>query len=302
MNKKSCYHYTTVNGLRGIIESSKLWATAIEFLNDPSENIYTDKLIEEVCSQNNKLKSIYKLLYSSNYESLLNSGTKRFIISMSKKSDSLPMWNYYSKGNGYCIRFKNIDELLDISDRFISYRNVEIDYNLHKQKTEIANTIENYNTITGDIYNEIADAGLSTIKSRRLNSLSNLEVLVKKLGIANSVEQQTFMNEIFQNRDAYKHPAYREEKEIRVILELINGISYEVDSATEQYPLKYRTTNTGQIVEYIEVPIHKEIIDAVIIHPLISDDVHELGLQKYLKSKGMEKVEIIRSSVPFRNV
>ena len=34
---KILYHYTTMDGLKGIIASKSLWATKIQYLNDASE-------------------------------------------------------------------------------------------------------------------------------------------------------------------------------------------------------------------------------------------------------------------------
>ena len=34
------YHYTNAGGLRGIIESQKIWFTSYPYLNDPSELTY----------------------------------------------------------------------------------------------------------------------------------------------------------------------------------------------------------------------------------------------------------------------
>src|SRR6516164_4036522 len=41
------YHYTTAQGLLGIMESNRLWATNVRFLNDPSEIDYAICIIRE---------------------------------------------------------------------------------------------------------------------------------------------------------------------------------------------------------------------------------------------------------------
>jgi hypothetical protein len=44
---KRLFHYTTWNGLMGILDSHSLWATHYKFLNDSSEIIlFKDKLLE----------------------------------------------------------------------------------------------------------------------------------------------------------------------------------------------------------------------------------------------------------------
>lgn len=46
-SEKILYHYTSLEGLMGIIESKSIWATNVLYLNDASELNYSLKLIEE---------------------------------------------------------------------------------------------------------------------------------------------------------------------------------------------------------------------------------------------------------------
>ena len=55
----SIYHYTSIQGLKGILESKSLWLTHYKFLNDPNEMRYcsndnhsiTLKLIEVLTNE-----------------------------------------------------------------------------------------------------------------------------------------------------------------------------------------------------------------------------------------------------------
>jgi hypothetical protein len=44
---KHVYHYTTIDGLTGILSSGKLWATDLSYVNDATEYVYADILIED---------------------------------------------------------------------------------------------------------------------------------------------------------------------------------------------------------------------------------------------------------------
>lgn len=44
---KHLYHYTTLEGLKGIISSNALWATHYKYLNDSSEVDYARSIISE---------------------------------------------------------------------------------------------------------------------------------------------------------------------------------------------------------------------------------------------------------------
>ncbi len=41
------YHYTTAEGLKGIIESDKIWATNYRYVNDLTEIFYSDEILRE---------------------------------------------------------------------------------------------------------------------------------------------------------------------------------------------------------------------------------------------------------------
>ena len=46
--RRKLFHYTSIDGLYGILTSKELWATDAEFLNDPLETQYARSVIAEV--------------------------------------------------------------------------------------------------------------------------------------------------------------------------------------------------------------------------------------------------------------
>jgi hypothetical protein len=51
------YHYTTENGLDGILKSDSIWATHYRFLNDLSECLEAPELFEARMGQRSSVKS-----------------------------------------------------------------------------------------------------------------------------------------------------------------------------------------------------------------------------------------------------
>ena len=69
------YHYTSVDGIIGILKNKELWFTNIYFLNDNQELFYTYKLINEVVKEikNDLSKTFYeKIKARKNYLLLFN--------------------------------------------------------------------------------------------------------------------------------------------------------------------------------------------------------------------------------------
>lgn len=47
--KELLYHYTTISGLKGIVESQSLWASDVRYMNDSAELQYIISLLKD-CS------------------------------------------------------------------------------------------------------------------------------------------------------------------------------------------------------------------------------------------------------------
>lgn len=288
---KYFYHYTTVEGLMGIIENKCLWATGIDFLNDPSETHYIEDLIKQICIKSPDLKKVYEYFFNESYKSVFFDSTSIYITSMSAAWDSLSMWNYYAKGNGYCLKFKK-------SDLF---------------KTNLSDEDEFYSDMTMDeikiVYNSTTQIeSLESILGKYIQKIPEYEKLIQNIKLCreqdNEIEfheyndllsdlESSFMDDLYKNRFFYKHPSYEREQEIRIVCQ------YDAPTAFEK---KFRSTASGQLIDYIELPINLANIEEVMIHPIISDEVHRIGLRGYLYHNGLYNTKVTPSLIPFRNL
>lgn len=106
--KETLYHYTTIQGLKGIIEDKELWLTDVRFLNDPDEinagmsvvdkglgaaieSFSSDKPEREFLSQ---LKEIWKGFGFPNHHT--------FVTSLTEAGDDLSQWRLYGDGGKGC--------------------------------------------------------------------------------------------------------------------------------------------------------------------------------------------------------
>jgi hypothetical protein len=113
------YHYTTSEGLLGIIERNHLWATHIRYLNDKSEfqhafdRLYTDVFVTSFLPGADE---VAKVGIPNVMASVMNK-TESFLIAFtddesahpencSVPGDRLSQWRSYSRGSvGYCLGF-----------------------------------------------------------------------------------------------------------------------------------------------------------------------------------------------------
>lgn len=106
---KTLYHYTSSNGLMGIIENNNIWATKTTYLNDSSEiRLALDYIREELTLQMSKSS---KENYIFSYKDMLSAlegieNVNVSVVSFSTNGDQLSQWRGYSRvGDGYSLGF-----------------------------------------------------------------------------------------------------------------------------------------------------------------------------------------------------
>ena len=114
------YHYTSSGGLHGILSSGILYFTDSLFLNDRSERKNFYQMLERYLGEGESAlcralrgryfggqENIYRRLAS--VDPAEEKACRYFVLSCSREQDSLPMWNYYTRGihaAGYNLHFK----------------------------------------------------------------------------------------------------------------------------------------------------------------------------------------------------
>lgn len=285
------YHYTSPNGFQSILFSDSydvtLWASRYDCLNDASEGTVAVEMLIETANDLLQRKEISKELYDL-FISIKPAHTiplfrdvngelkmtrvecNRYICSFSKNSDSLAMWNYYSKGNkyeGFNIGFysKGMKDTLKHSLLSIeaSVHIYPVVYDKNKQK----NLIERMLLKLKDFYSEENIPRIRAIVSTRLLEWG----LVFK-------------------KDYFQH-----EEEVRVIIDLAKK--------ENQIPIRYRI-HAGYVIPYIEMKLDQDDVSQVIFGPLQGDKEHfeqqKKIMEELLRSKGFAIARVGYSKIPIR--
>lgn len=104
------YHYTSVNGLRGIIDSGNVWATHLGFLNDLSEGAAarSDEAYRARLAETDRRSPLFIASFCRHQEP------------HQLKNGLLSQWRGYAgEGGGYCVVFDEdtLDGLVDAERR-----------------------------------------------------------------------------------------------------------------------------------------------------------------------------------------
>lgn len=275
------YHYTSGKGVFEIMNSKQFLCSNVKFLNDPTEQSYFDDVLNIVLNECPDCKEIYSELYDKYYCDVVFNSTDKFIASFSKNQDSLSMWNYYAKGNGYNIGF-DIDSIIERNNSGKIYlRKVEMIYDEIVQQQKIRDHILG----SKKEYKKYLDISEKITKTNENQDYLALE------GERNEIEM-SFNDGVFELMLSFKHQAYKGEEEVRLII---------TEDLVDKISSNFKVSEYGIFIEYIPLNLDlNEDIKSVTIHPL-NGDLHFQGTTKFLASKvGYGKIKILLSNIPFR--
>lgn len=275
--EEEIFHYTSPEGfssiLFGDVNCVTLWASRFDCLNDISEGKIVQEVFQEVCRElltSNAIKDdLYKVITTTalnrtkifhvlqgEKEKIIRPEFDRFICSFSKSKDSLPMWNYYSKGGGY--------------------EGFNIGFSPDKIRNSLANFMKN-RIANCDVIPIIYDkeAQKNYIKSfvLRMSNLSPSEYgFCMRYCIAEALGDWQLV---------FKDPHFIHEDEVRIII--------DIPKVQDQLSVKYRI-NKGYVIPYVEIKLNKDVVSSVNFGPLENTDDHKKQqkkvMEKMLKEKG----------------
>lgn len=154
------YHYTSPEGLLGILRNKHIFFTDCQFLNDYQERLEINNELDCFWSQNrrNYDKEFCQLLSHiriSEYEDTdftyidgeEMDSCRYFVMSASKSKDSLNMWKYYAKNgtyNGYNVGLfvpALVDEWID-RETGVAIESGDVIYSSAEKQNKILNEVE----------------------------------------------------------------------------------------------------------------------------------------------------------------
>ena len=311
------YHYTTWDGLLGILKTQTLWATHYRFLNDYSEIVlFRDKLVSLILpyvreayeklvrqsphigqqiSQEGGLGQVVQhdaeVAVDAQYRA---TGDEIYILSFCGQHKTLyinnngllSQWRGYGSGGGFAIVFdtRKLEEILDAEAKRFEYSAMHLSDLIYSDDEERlkAELSEDLSVIANDVRN-LFDPTKSTIEEKDLKGY------------------REFVNCVSR----YKHCGFREENEVRaVILPTIIDQEYSDLAETNGVTLKpekerkFREKN-GQLIPYIELFNSADIelpIERIIVGPHKDKDARAATLRVMLRNT---KIEITCSDIPF---
>lgn len=288
------YHYTSIEGFKGIIDKKCMRMTKYDQLNDTSEIILARDLIisiikEYECDPENMVFKEYLLKALEYFENL-----NIFITSYSEKANDLEQWRAYAPKGGVAIGFDSnelargfIDEILPDGE-YKKERGVVFTPNGGGQGVRHQANFHKCLYVSGEAEERVKRSVAKWFKSEAYAGLFNLSTKEQAdwTKFATAVCQMTLSKSIYDLVTTIKHNAYKNEAEWR----WVNRPKPE--SFTKRLDEKNR--------EYVTGGIHPEdCIKEVWISPHGDKDTIKRVLNFYQEVHNL-KFSIEESDIPYR--
>lgn len=292
--KHILYHYTSLEGLLGIIKSQSIWASHSEYLNDSSEYKHSLDFAKEYAGIIHMEDD-----YLSGFAWVLNKALRNmqdshiYISSFSEVPDLLSQWRgYCPKGEGVCIGFnKELLEQYCLDNKFIIEKCI---YNHNKQQDKILELIN-------QALSEFPKLNLTRKQYNKSSTTEQCDFEIDSQlcfteGDGKEVANEALTklcNSLQELAPYMKNQAFQEEAEWRIIAK---DTDIDID-------INFRTA-VSHFIPYIVLPVikaYKEIISEIIIGPSANKARSISSIQLLLDKHGMSNVVIKNSNVPLNN-
>jgi len=225
------YHYTSANGLVGMLQDNRLWATNASYLNDFSELLYAQELAYKILDDHRSYGNgpALEAFLTEAMKEVKNPSYDVYVVCFCAKKDQLSQWRAYGNAvSSFCLSFRFTQSALNVAHPRSVIRKV-----LYKREDQV------------DLLSQMVDRFCETLLAYEHESeLSDeSEATAKMLA---SLFRENFGECFFW----LKNPAFAEEDEWRIAL--LHPRKTFIESRIA--PPLYRVQE-GQVVPYRELAL-----------------------------------------------
>ena len=301
----SLYHYTKIQGVRGILVDGAIRATSVDYLNDATELDYGVWLIKELIDEliHKEIKSrgveefgVRDQLSRIRYE--LDEHRSRwnyFVTCFCEQNDLLSQWRAYGQNGGFSLAF-SADKLESSVQR------------LNDHDGGVIDTKEKRSCYFGKmVYKESTQRDL--VESVLKSCIQVYSTWIAK----HSINRDQLINELYDEKDSdfrelfngfaqywaktllrfvtlFKHPAFTQEEEWRIV---------HTRSTADYKDLSFRDEKEW-LIPYTQVKIDLNTCLASITCGPPSSSLSVLSLRTLMNFLGLQEKPINRTTAPLR--
>lgn len=270
------YHYTGIRGLLGIVDSRSVWASHIYYLNDSKEILHACEVLGQLLAKNADVGDAAEREFTKQFGEWLGSFRRDafhiFVFSLSEEPSLLSQWRSYTPhGKGVSLGFSP----------------AVLNHVLTKPGFRIARCLYT-NAEHEELMRTLLERMLITFRQRQANLDTSRERPSQKY----HPFLEEFRNDLLQVLSIIKHPAFREEKEWRIV---------------SPYFPKYTVADVmfregaSMLLPYTELklPADGNLFEEVILGPSPDTNLSFSALSAYLSNRRVCN-RTVNSHIPLR--
>lgn len=289
------YHYTDSGGLLGILQNHQLWASASHVLNDEEEVKYGVGILRTAIDEL-RIEHALPIDITDHWTEIVDSAAfvqslqGCFILSASTDNDSLSQWRNYAGNDGFCIGIR-CEQLF--SDQAPNSRgSISIPGLTTPGWLPVIYDPQEQLRIVKDVLLKSSRKEMETLWKV---TLEQIPTIPKSLEIIKGLEKGYDIMRLQRLVACLKHPAFKDEREIRFVMTLRDSPQVHYRQASGRLvPYVVLHSNAGQHPKEQRLPI-VSVRSAPTVRAETSLVVTEL-----LRSLGYDDVEVDKSTIPFR--
>jgi hypothetical protein len=278
--RETLYHYTTLKGLLGIVESRTLWASDIRYMNDSAEMKHAADLIKKdiarrIAEGHPNPKLLNQFQYWIGHR--IVHGHMLFSASFRSNGNLLSQWRGYSThGKGVSVGF-DPDQVLECA-LAQSFQVARCIYDPGEQERLVAEVVDAMEALA-DEQGECDDSDLRPPEQSYYDSFEGIE------------------SDVLRIAAVLKHPAFQEEEEWRVVSPVLTDFALA--------PIRFRE-GTSMLVPYLEfrlttAPDAPMVLEHLFLGPSPNISISMNSLELYLARNGIHpRSGISYSQIPYR--
>jgi len=300
----SLFHYTTADGLKGIIEKNELWATSAYFLNDSAEITYGYGLLKEVLDdwlaknprpEDSLTLGLARGLRKSFGEDLLERNViwPIYLACFCEDDNLLSQWRTYGQSGGYSLGFKvPADDLLTgqgfkPEPSIYTSKWVKVEYDRDAQAKKFSSVLEPVLAVFDDP--DTARA-IATVRDHPLVGYSNFYRVITDM--------------LLEELVSFKNEAFKVEEEWRVVVRQRQLTKQGTDDGGKTpTPIHFRSSK-GMLVPYVRLiptdPAKKLPIACIRSGPTLDKVTAGMAVRMMLERSGFSGVRVEGSDITVR--
>ena len=269
------YHYTSFNGLLGIVGSGALWASDIRYMNDSAELKHTADLIRtevnrRIGAGHNKPDLLNQFLDWVTHR--ITNGHMLFAASFRANGNLLSQWRGYSRlGKGVSLGFDPVYIMRCANQQ--SFQIGRCVYSCEQQALLISQVVDAVETLAADHVPAAPHQGTGN-------------------GNGYHVFFEQIESDLLRIAALLKHPSFREEEEWRIVSPVITDYV--------EAPVQFRE-GTSMLVPYIMFDLRPITLQHLFLGPTPNKTISMNSLTMYLAKNGIRPEQgISYCQIPFR--